>query len=339
MSDKLLMRLKITISILGFVTAIMVCVIAAHFLLGTFFTLATVADIAASVWIGFVLFAIFSWILHTAAKLSHRNNERNSHWEEILAALEQISRGNFSVFLPESEDIRFTGFAKAVNDMAKNLGDLDKMRQDFISNVSHEIQSPLTSIGGFAALIKTDLPEDERRRYAGIIETESRRLSGLSDNLMKLSSLDNNQITRRDFRLDKQLQNVILALEPQWAVKNIILEADLEKTAVNGDEGLLSQAWTNLLHNAIKFTPQGGIIYVSLKSNTIIIADTGCGIPKEDLPHIFERFYKADKARNHSLGGNGLGLSIVKKIIGLHGWTIEVESELKKGTRFAIRLS
>lgn len=332
-------KLKITLGMLGFTAVLTLCTVAGHFLLSSVAALPVAADIVASLWAGFLLFALLAWTIRFIAGRFHKgDNRRRGSWEETLTALEQISRGDFSVFLPENKDAHFNDLTNAVNDMARNLGDLDRMRSEFISNVSHEIQSPLTSIGGFAALLKTDLPEEERRRYAEIIETESKRLSGLSDNLMKLSSLDNKTITRHDFRLDKQLQNVILALEPHWAAKNITFEADLEKTAVNGDEELLSQVWTNLLHNAVKFTPRDGIIYVSLKNGSVKIADTGCGIPQEELPRIFERFYKVDKARDRSLGGNGLGLSIVKKILDLHDWPIRVESEPGKGTTFTITL-
>lgn len=330
-------KLKTTFGILGFMVVLTLCAVAGHFLLSLIKTLPVVADIIASLWTGFLLFALLSWVIHLVAGRFHQgDNHRLGNWEDTLTALEQISRGNFSIFLPENKDAHFNDLTKAVNDMARSLGDLDKMRSDFISNVSHEIQSPLTSISGFAELLKTSLSEEERRRYAEIIETESKRLSGLSDNLMKLSSLDNKTITRHDFRLDKQLQNVILALEPHWVAKNLSLETDLQKTMVNGDEDLLSQVWTNLLHNAIKFTPQDGIVYVSLKYGAVKIADTGCGIPQEELPRIFERFYKVDKARDRSLGGNGLGLSIVKKILDLHGWSINVESELGKSVIFTI---
>jgi signal transduction histidine kinase len=223
--------------------------------------------------------------------------------------------------------------------MARSLGTLETMRQDFISNVSHEIQSPLTSISGFAALLKDDtLSAAERRRYAETIETESRRLSSLSDNLLKLSALDDSSLAKTDFRLDKQLSNVILTLEPQWSAKQLSVEADLDKCTINGDEDLLSQLWINLLANAIKFTPENGTVQVSLNADTVRIADTGIGIAKDDLPHIFERFYKVDKARDRSLGGNGLGLSLVKKIVELHDGSITVNSEISAGTSFEILL-
>lgn len=142
-----------------------------------------------------------------------------------------------------------------------------------------------------------------------------------------------------EYRLDRQLQSVALTLEPQWSAKNITLESDLKKTTINGDQELLSQVWVNLLHNAIKFTPDGGVIKITADGELVTISDTGWGMGKEDLPHIFERFYKADKARDRSLGGNGLGLALVKKILHLHGFSIAVESEKNTGTRFTIRLN
>lgn len=263
----------------------------------------------------------------------------------ITDALKQISQGNFDIFLDAKNSDVHHDFAEAINDMAKNLGNLETMRQDFISNVSHEIQSPLTSISGFAALLqKNDLSDDQRQRYARIIEAESKRLSSLSDNLLKLSTLDNNKVplSKKEFRLDKQIERVALTLEPQWSAKGLALEADLEKCSILGDEDLLSQVWVNLLHNAIKFTPEGGhiCIVLSLESEAAVvkISDTGVGIAPEDQMHVFERFYKADKARDRSLGGNGLGLSLVKKIVELHGGRVTVESEVSKGTIFTAAL-
>lgn len=273
-----------------------------------------------------------------------RGEHQNIH-DIITDALEQISQGNFDVLLDAKESDIHHDFAEAINDMAKNLGNLETMRQDFISNVSHEIQSPLTSISGFAALLqKNDLTAEQRQRYAKIIESESRRLSSLSDNLLKLSSLDNNKIplSRKEFRLDKQLERTALTLEPQWSVKGLALEADLQKCTLLGDEDLLSQVWVNLLHNAIKFTPGGGQISIALvledETAVVKVSDTGVGIAPEDQIHVFERFYKADKARDRSLGGNGLGLSLVKKIVELHGGRVTVESGIGRGSAFTVTL-
>jgi len=264
---------------------------------------------------------------------------------DALAAMRQIAQGNFDVALDPGSDDRLAELTGVINEMAQNLGSLETMRQDFVSNVSHEIQSPLTSIGGFAALLKNDaLPANERRRYAEIIEAESKRISSLSDNLLKLSTLDGNKapLTKLDFRLDKQLERIALTLEPQWTAKNLAVEADLQKCTLFGDEDLLSQVWMNLLHNAIKFTPGGGKIDILLQaeegSALVKIADTGVGIAPDDQIHIFERFYKVDKARDRSLGGNGLGLSLVKRIVELHGGNVSIDSELGKGTIFSVAL-
>lgn len=290
---------------------------------------------------GLIFFYVFAVLINFIRMQRFKHTGRFAH-DILLNAFKQVSHGNFNIFVESNPNDPHSEIVDAFNEMVKNLGSLETMRQDFISNVSHEIQSPLTSIKGFAALLKNDdlLPE-ERRRYAEIIEAESQRLSSLSDNLLKLSVLDNEKkpLNIRKYRLDLQLQSVALMLEPQWSAKNITLEADLEKTTINGDEELLSQVWVNLLHNAIKFTPDGGSIKITADNEKVTISDTGCGIGKEDLPHIFERFYKADKARDRSLGGNGLGLALVKKIIDLHGFSIDVESEENKGTQFTIRLS
>ena len=265
--------------------------------------------------------------------------------DQLTYALGQMAQGNFDVMLNPDALSVFNELAEAINDMAHNLGTLEAMRQDFISNVSHEIQSPLTSIRGFAELLqKDDLTAEERQRYAAIIEAESIRLSSLSENLLKLSALDGQKtsLCKVVFRLDKQLEHVALTLEPQWAAKGLALEADLLNFDICGDEDMLLQVWMNLLHNAIKFTPDEGRIDLSLTEKDgcalVRIADTGVGISAEDQIHIFERFYKVDKARDRSLGGNGLGLSIVKKIVEMHGGSIEVESEPGEGTSFTVKL-
>jgi signal transduction histidine kinase len=161
---------------------------------------------------------------------------------------------------------------------------------------------------------------------------------------LKLSALETGSepLSIKEYGLDRQLEKVALMLEPQWRSKNITMEAELEKLTIQGDEDLLSQVWVNLLHNAIKFTPEGGIIRIVLKSRDneacCQIVDTGIGIAPEDLLHIFERFYKVDKSRDRALGGNGLGLSLAKKIVELHGGHIIPQSTLGKGSTFTVTL-
>lgn len=264
----------------------------------------------------------------------------------IIQALERIARGDFSIRLEnEHEDGLFSNLVTSVNKMALELGQMENMRQEFISNVSHEIQSPLTSIRGFALALEDDgLSPEARHHYLDIIKAESTRLSRLTDDLLKLASLDAEQVKFEPhaYRLDQQLRSLILTCEPQWREKSINMDVSLDELTITADEDLLSQVWLNLIHNGIKFTGQGGTIRVSLSQQSghvqVSIADNGIGISGEDRVHIFERFYKADKSRTRSKEGSGLGLSIVKRIVELHKGEINVESEVGQGTTFTILL-
>jgi signal transduction histidine kinase len=299
--------------------------------------------------VGILLAAAIAFIIHWAShKFFNVGIEREKGWQlfnDLIDAMEKIAMGNFNVAIKEDNYGFFGAIVDSVNKMARELGSMERLRQDFISDVSHEIQSPLTSIRGFAALLKNgDITPELKSHYIEIIETESRRLSSLSDNLLKLSSLESGEpLSQSEYRLDRQIENIALMLEPQWREKELNMEAELERVAICADENLMSQVWINLLHNAVKFTPSGGVITIALQAGEngeicCRISDTGSGITLQDKLRVFERFYKADKARGRSLGGNGLGLSIVKKIVDLHGGRIELESEPQKGTTFRIYL-
>lgn len=305
-----------------------------------------------SILFGLLVFAgtasLILLIVHRVFHGKHNNRQMN-YINIVTNALNKIAQGDFDVVIPTT-DLNtprndFNGISESVNKMAKELGSMEKLRQEFISNVSHEIQSPLTSISGFAALLKNEaLSAELRRHYVEVIETESRRLSKLSDNLLKLSALESEHVSfaPHEFRLDKQIESAILMLEPQWLEKGINLDLFLDKLMFTGDEGLLSQVWVNLLHNAIKFTPTDGNISVTLAESEngvyCSIADNGIGISETDQIHLFERFFKVDKSRDRSLGGNGLGLSLVKKIVTMHNGQIRLNSALGKGTEFIITL-
>ncbi|MDP4098171.1 HAMP domain-containing histidine kinase [Paenibacillus sp. P96] len=299
--------------------------------------------------LGFVFFGIIGMTI------SQLFGDRNQHvFTEMIDALKRISQGDFHVNLEWGFDGRKEGqgrphpyaqLADSINDMAANLKAMEELREEFISNVSHEIGSPLTSIMGFAKALKDDhLVREQRDRYLTIIETECLRLSKLSDNLMKLAVLDSERHSFHPspYRLDKQLISLILACEPQWEAKNIEMDVEADETEVNADEELLGQVWVNFLHNAIKFTPEGGSISVFLSSNgdeaVVCIADTGPGIDEQDQERIFERFYKADKSRTRTVGGSGLGLAIAHKIVDMHQGKIAVHSRLGEGAAFTIEL-
>ena len=264
----------------------------------------------------------------------------------ITQAMERIAKGDFSIHLEsDHDDGIFRELVASINKMAQELSQMENMRQEFVSNVSHEIQSPLTSIRGFAQALKSEhLSASERLHYLEIIEMESTRLSRLADDLLKLTSLDADQVkfAPHPYRLDKQIRSLILTCEPQWTEKKIEMDVDLKEIFIKADEDLLTQVWLNLLHNSIKFTPEGGSIKVELCVHAdkveFTITDTGIGIAPEEQVHIFERFYKADKSRTHLKEGSGLGLSIVKKIVELHTGSIDVHSKLGQGTTFVVCL-
>lgn len=274
--------------------------------------------------------------------------KQEAFWNKITQALERIARGDFNVSLEGSREMGPLGpFVDSINTMAQNLKQMEELRQEFISNVSHEFQSPLTSISGFAQALRSDrLTAEEKNHYLSVIEMECKRLSRLSDNLLKLTSLDSeyHPFEPQSYRLDAQLRQVALALEPQWLARSLEMEIDVPAIVIEADEELLSQVWFNLLHNAVKFTPAGGTVKASAETSddgagvTVFIEDTGIGIAEADRERIFERFYKADKARSRAAGGSGLGLSIVHAIVEKHRGSIRVESEPGQGTQFAVTL-
>ncbi|KXI93347.1 hypothetical protein ACS46_06415 [Bacillus cereus] len=292
--------------------------------------------------VGFV-FIVLIWVL---IGVLMRPKREAMIWT-IIEPIQKIAKGDFSVKIRNEE--KYNGeigvLVKSINDMTDELNAMEKMRQEFVSNVSHEIQSPLTSIKGFArALQDNNLSEEKREHYLTIIETETTRLSKLSQNLLKLTLLESEEYTpeRVTYRLDQQLKQNVLNSEPLWAEKEIELDLDLEKVHITADQESMSQVWINLIHNSIKFTPSSGTISIKLKEyETLVevrIRDTGIGISEEQKQHIFERFYKADSSRNRAYGGSGLGLAIVKKVLDLHQGEIKVESEEGSGTEFIVRI-
>ncbi|SDH12298.1 sensor histidine kinase [Desulfosporosinus hippei] len=261
----------------------------------------------------------------------------------ISEASKQVAKGNFDTQVMVKSEDEIGQLASDFNLMAKELMSIDHIHKDFVSNVSHEFKTPITSIRGFAKLIRNgQLSEDQLQEYSEIIVNESERLSLLSTNLLKLSELDSKSIREQAtiFSLDEQLRSCILILESDWTEKNISLDIDLEKTTYLGDEHLLQQVWINLIQNAIKFSNQNGLLRVNLygseESIRVDIADNGRGIPEEDKERIFDRFYKADKSR--SKDGNGLGLAIAKKIVDLSKGKLYFTSEIGKGTTFTVEL-
>jgi signal transduction histidine kinase len=263
-------------------------------------------------------------------------------WDDLGDALDRIARGDFSVRLTSPRTGVLADVVESVNNLAAGLGSVEQQRQEFISNVSHEIQSPLTSIGGFASLLRDgDLDDATRQHYLDVISAEVQRLSKLSDNLLRLSTLDSSDdVERRPVRIDEQLRSVVLMLEPQWAAKGLDVELTTVPVELDGDPDMLRQVWINLVSNAIRYTPDRGAVHVRVQAPSgrceVDVIDTGIGIPAADLPRVFERFFRADKARSGD--GNGLGLALVKRVVDLHGGEVSVTSEPGSGSTFSVTL-
>lgn len=261
---------------------------------------------------------------------------------ELSLAAKEIAKGNFSVRVSEVDrHDEVYQLALDFNRMAEQLQRNEYMRRDFISNVSHEIKTPLSVINGYVDLLTEDPDAADRLDYLDIISRESHRLLRLSQNMLQISQLDNASINvnLKSFRLDEQLRQVILLLEPRWAEKNIDLEVDIEECLYTGYEELLVQVWMNLLDNSIKFTQEGGQICVQLRqgnSLSVTIADNGSGMDEPTQQRIYEQFYQGDRSRRGE--GAGLGMAIVRRIVDLHHGEILIRSSLGAGTSITINL-
>ncbi|CAH0118032.1 Heme sensor protein HssS [Paenibacillus sp. CECT 9249] len=264
---------------------------------------------------------------------------------KMTEATRRMAKGDFDSDLKVKRKDELGVLVQSFDDMRRQLKQMEQIRQDFVSNVSHEIQSPLTSIGGFAKALKNDrLVKNDRDRYVDIILSETERLSRLSDNLLRLASLDSDHhpFQPETYRLDEQIRQAVVSCEPQWSAKLIAVDLDLPTVKLTADRDQLGQVWINLLGNSIKFTPEGGEISIRIRQDvrlvSVTFADTGIGISPDDQKYIFQRFYKADRSRNRNIGGSGLGLAIVQRIILLHNGTIRLHSEVGKGTAITVTL-
>ncbi|MDE2313081.1 MAG: HAMP domain-containing protein [Elusimicrobia bacterium] len=231
------------------------------------------------------------------------------------------------------------------NDFSR-LRRLDEMRRDFVANVSHELRTPLAAIKAFSETLSSGaLAERETaEEFIREIEKSADRMSRLVDDLLELSALESGQRpgARENVSLMRAAAEVVAALMPLAQKKQIVLRLDPfpDMPDVQADKGQMKQVFTNLIDNAIKFTGGKGLVQVRAElrngRETVFIQDSGCGIPAEDLPRIFERFYRVDKARSREMGGTGLGLAIVKHIVEGHGGSVSVESRFGEGTTFRV---
>jgi len=266
----------------------------------------------------------------------------------LSRAMRAVAQGDFTVSVaPEHNqknfdymDLMFEDF----NRMVQELSSIETMKDDFIANVSHEIKTPLSVIRSYAgALQRTDLSENERREYAKTIAAASDSLSMLISNILKLNKLENQEIVPNaaPYDLTRQLCDCALNHEEQWEKKNIDFDAQLEeRVMIMADESMLEIVFNNLIANAIKFTEPGGRIVLRQEKDgndvVITVSDTGCGMSEETVKHIFDKFYQGDTS--HSKEGNGLGLSLAKRVLEISGGTINVRSAPGEGSEFIVRL-
>jgi len=227
--------------------------------------------------------------------------------------------------------------------MARELNGMDYMRKDFMSNVSHEIKTPVAAITGFSEmLLDGGLDEEEQKEYLTYLNQESLRLSRLCENMLRMSSLDNQIIVNRNqaVMVDEQLRRCIIMLGEKWSDKEINFVLQLDKCSIFSDYDLLYQIWTNLIDNAIKYSKQEGTIWITADIDSdflkISIGDEGIGIPVEKQSEIFDKFYQCDES--HKKQGSGLGLAIVKRIVELLNGSISHVSEEGKGTTMTVMI-
>ena len=264
----------------------------------------------------------------------------------IIDATEKIMQGDFSVRVRPMHGAGMEGFNQigmAINAMAAELSGTETLRTDFIANVSHELKTPLAVMGNYATMLqRPGITEEEKNEYAKAISEAARKLAQLITNILKLNKLENQQIfpQPKEFDLGEQLCECLLVFEDAWEAKNLEIETDIEDDVrIKSDPELLSLVWNNLISNAVKFTPDGGTIGLSLKTEDgsviVQVRDTGCGMKPETGMHIFEKFYQGDTS--HATQGNGLGLALVKRVVDILSGEIGVQSIYGQGSTFTVK--
>ncbi len=294
------------------------------------------------------LFSVASFIslAMTSVFFSYLARRITAPLREMNRVALQIARGHFDqrVTIKTRDEVGALG--ETFNDMAASLAGLDQLRKDFVANVSHDLRSPLTSIHGFVrAFLDGTIPDERKRHYLTIMEAQTERMIKLVNDLLDLARIEAGQLEIRpvNFNLSELVRQVVARLEPEWGKKQVTVEVLAEEAQdlhVCADPDRIDQVLVNLLHNAVQFSPPHSSIAVLVKKRAqavISVKDEGPGIRQEDRELIWERFYKADRARTKQTG-TGIGLSIVKHILDLHHSPISVKSEAGKGSTFTFTL-
>lgn len=264
--------------------------------------------------------------------------------ENLSNASKEIAKGNYHTKIDYHGHIEEIGYTiDNFNFMAQELASIEMMRNDFVANVSHEFKTPLSSISGYVTLLQDpELSEEERNEYIQMTFFNIEKLNDLTGNILQLSKLEHQNTLPEPvhYRLDEQIREAIVLLEPKWTQKKINFDIELDEILYTGQYALLFQVWTNLIGNAIKFSNPEGTITLRLHKRQdkieAMISDDGIGMDEETLAHVFEKFYQGDSSRREQ--GNGLGLPLCKKIVEICDGHIYVSSSLGNGTVFMVTL-
>lgn len=335
-------RLKTVIGYLGFFALIAAVVTAAMLIYATVSSLSTIA-------VSMIMLAVIVALagLCTLVDFLRRKYTVDAPVEKILDATQRIAEGDFSVRLKTDKRLsdynEFDLISENLNIMAEELSKNEVLKNDFVSNVSHEFKTPLAVIQNYATLLMNNSADEQKRvEYAGVLCSAAKRLTALVTNILKLNKLENNSVqpVYERVKLNEMLEEAILRYEEQIERKRLEIECYLDDVSIVTSPQELEIVWNNLLSNAVKFTPDGGKITVDLKEERgfalVSVKDTGCGMSSETGSRIFDKFYQGDTS--HTQEGNGLGLALVKKVIAVLGGEIFVESAPGEGSTFTVRL-
>lgn len=296
------------------------------------------------IWLAFfrIVFSASSFLLVFMAMGAMVAYKMSKPISELTKATRAVQSGDFDVKLSEEVPGEVGELMQSFNSMTDALSRTAYIQKDFISSVSHEFRTPIASIKGYAHLLRMPgLTPEQQQEYVDCIAKESDRLSRLSETLLRLSALEQQKspASLSSFSLDEQVRQVILRQEPAWGAKNINWQLDMQEITIVSDEGLLSHVWMNIIQNAIKFSPEGGVIEIHVyKSDTAVveITDHGPGMDEATLGRIFDRFYQADSSRSKE--GVGLGLCLVKRILDMLGGSVKVRSKVGEGSSFFVSI-
>lgn len=291
-------------------------------------------------------YLLFGCLISSALVYLIRARGQTIKMQNICEAAQKVAAGDFSVRLDVYKDKKRKNeidiLKEDFNTMVTELASIEKLKDNFVADVSHEIKTPLSVIQGYADLLQTNgISDEQRSEYIKRISEQINKLTNLVTNILKLNKIESKEIVCKEkFSLDEQMRFCILSLEDLINEKDIEIEVNLDEVEVNSDPVLLELVWNNLLSNAVKFTDRGGMICVSLSNqgNVVIatVRDTGCGMSEETCKHIFDKFYQGDTS--HSQEGNGLGLALVDRVVTLLDGEILVSSQPNKGSEFKIIL-